>query len=104
MKPDVVIVVPPEMDPTDMLREVTLAADELTEKHVLQPPIFTRFLDGHGNQFMEFDLNWDEDGHSALEGKGFTDVPQADGVFLVMKDSEGKTATVKLEVRGQDVN
>jgi hypothetical protein len=107
MKPDLVIVVPANLDPLEMLHELTVAAETLIEKHMLQSPVSTRVLDGHGNQFLTLDVIWDENGNpveSKNPNQGFSALPQADGLFLLMEDSKGKTVTAKLEIEGQHIN
>jgi len=105
MKVDEVITVPADPESIqDAIHEMFVRADGLVEKYDLQPPVRTRLLDGHGNQLLSLEVNWDENGNRlpTREGKwSLVEDQGAAGMFLVMEDSQGKTATVKLQIEGQ---
>ena len=105
MKPDEVIVVPCDVEAArDALDKVCVRAGELAEKHNLQPPVSACFIDGHGNQLAVLEVNWDENWNLLEPTKEEEEplrVPTAAPLFLVIKDSQGKTVTIKLEIEGQ---
>lgn len=94
MKVDEVITVPADVEAIkDAMHEMFARADGLIEKYDLQPPVRTRLLDGHGNQLLSLEANWDENGNRlpTPEGKWPLAETQASGMFLMIEDSQGKT-------------
>jgi hypothetical protein len=90
------------LDPGDIeeaMKKMFERADLLVEKYNLQPPITARLLDGHGNQIFALEIEWDENGNSKSRQVGeFNPNSEAPGMFLVLRDSRQKSATVQLTI------
>ena len=107
MKVDEVITVPADVHAIhDALFEMADPSEKLCEKYNLQPPVSTRILDGHGNLIVTIQANWDKDGNRLPTAKPeetpeLWTRPMEPGMFWVLEDSQGKTATIKLQIEGQ---
>jgi len=103
---DEVIIVPLDEEKIrDGMSQLGECAQRLAEKHRFCPPVQLQLLDGHGNQLIMFEVNWDTDGNSiAGEQKtewGDLEAATGPGLFIVVTDSNGSKRSAKLVIEGQ---